>query len=97
MDMNGHINNVTYINWILETIPEHVLGSKRLLQIEIDYKNECTSGDLVHPWAEMCEVPAAFEDALPQGAGIAYLHSLSRGGEEGEKAAELVRARTLWV
>jgi len=102
MDMNGHINNVTYINWILETIPEQVLGNKRLYQIEIDYKNECTSGDLVHPRAEVCAVPEAFMErgCRVEGDGCkAFLHSLSRNEEEGERVAskELVRARTLWV
>jgi len=24
MDMNGHINNVTYLNWALETVPADV-------------------------------------------------------------------------
>ena len=102
MDMNGHINNVTYINWILETTPEQVLGNKRLYQIEIDYKNECTSGDLVHPRAEVCAVPEAFMErgCRVEGDGCkAFLHSLSRNEEEGERVAskELVRARTLWV
>lgn len=98
MDMNGHINNVTYINWILETIPEEVLADKQLYQIEIDYKNECTSGDLVHPWAEACEVPDAFVErgCRVEGDGCkAFLHSLSRSDDG--KSKELVRARTLWV
>lgn len=102
MDMNGHINNVTYINWILETIPEQVLNNKRLYQIEIDYKNECTSGDLVHPRAEACEVPEAFMErgCRVEGDGCkAFLHSLSRNEGEADSivSKELVRARTLWV
>lgn len=92
MDMNGHINNVTYINWILETIPEEVRDDKRLFQIEIDYKNECTSGDLIHPLAEECETPAVFktDDAT------AFVHSLTRSDIDA-KTTEIVRARTIWV
>ena len=99
MDMNGHINNVTYINWILETIPEESASpSRQLYQIEIDYKNECTSGDLVHPQAEACEVPGVFVERgcrVDGGGCKAYLHSLSRSDDGTSK--ELVRARTLWV
>lgn len=94
MDMNGHINNVTYINWILETIPEEVRHDKRLFQIEIDYKNECTSGDLIHPLAEECETPEVFKTMSHDGK--TFVHSLARDDKDAS-TTEIVRARTLWV
>ncbi len=94
MDMNGHINNVTYINWILETIPEEVRHDKRLFQIEIDYKNECTSGDLIHPLAEECETPEVFKTMSHDGK--IFVHSLARDDKDAS-TTEIVRARTLWV
>lgn len=97
MDLNGHINNVTYINWLLETVPSDVQSSKKLHQIEIDYKNECTSGDLIHPLAEVCETPDVFLQAAPPGHEVvSYVHSLERG-DESNTMTELVRARTMWV
>ena len=33
MDMNGHINNVTYLGWALETIPEDVANNYNLHQV----------------------------------------------------------------
>ena len=95
MDMNGHINNVTYTGWVLETVPEEVQKERQLYQIEIDYKSECRSGDLVHPLAEECETP----DVLVQnGAGadsLSFVHSLMKTDEQ-NKSSEIVRARTVW-
>lgn len=95
MDMNGHINNVTYLGWVLETVPVDVQKDCQLYQIEIDYKNECRSGDMVQPLAEASETPEAL---LNNGAGpnsLAYLHSL-RKCEGDDKLTEIVRARTTW-
>lgn len=96
MDMNGHINNVTYVNWILETIPEEVQDERQLYQIEIDYKNECTSGDLVHPLAEECDTPEVFNIESNGKYPMSFVHSLTRGDNDA-KFTELVRARTIWL
>ena len=34
MDMNGHINNVTYLGWALETVPPHIADSSTLIQVQ---------------------------------------------------------------
>ena len=51
MDMNGHVNNVTYLAWALETVPRAVFGVAHLYQVEIDFKAECKSGQLVESLA----------------------------------------------
>ena len=33
MDMNGHINNVTYLGWALETVPADVYLNYSLLEV----------------------------------------------------------------
>lgn len=33
MDMNGHINNVTYLAWALETVPAHVYDTHKLYEV----------------------------------------------------------------
>lgn len=33
MDMNGHINNVTYLGWALETVPADVYLNYSLYQV----------------------------------------------------------------
>lgn len=35
VDMNGHINNVTYIAWTLETVPREVFYNYELQQVHL--------------------------------------------------------------
>ncbi|CAL5224469.1 g7161 [Coccomyxa viridis] len=88
MDMNGHINNVTYLGWALETVPADVYLNYSLLEVEIDYKSECMAGQTVESLGSHIE-----EDT--NGTGIRrFVHLLRRCDESG--CYELVRARTTW-
>ena len=33
VDMNGHINNVTYLAWALETMPNDIYESHRVFEV----------------------------------------------------------------
>ena len=49
VDMNGHINNVTYIAWALETVPRDVYYNYELQQVPCQpqfmlYSSHCASG-----------------------------------------------------
>lgn len=52
LDMNHHVNNVKYLRWMLETIPDHVLESHQLSSIVLEYRRECGSSDIVQ---SLCE------------------------------------------
>ncbi|XP_023520826.1 palmitoyl-acyl carrier protein thioesterase, chloroplastic-like [Cucurbita pepo subsp. pepo] len=52
LDMNHHVNNVKYLRWMLETIPDHVLESHQLSSIILEYRRECASSDIVQ---SLCE------------------------------------------
>ncbi|KAI5082694.1 hypothetical protein GOP47_0003292 [Adiantum capillus-veneris] len=67
LDMNQHVNNVTYIGWILESTPLSVLDTHQLHRITLDYRRECKHGDSV-------ESLASLESCYEEG---------SRGGESG--------------
>ena len=41
LDFNHHLNNVFYLQWILETVPDELLQNAVLDQIDIIYKMEC--------------------------------------------------------
>lgn len=93
-DMNGHINNVTYLAWALETVPSEVHDGCHLYQVEIDYKAECHSGEVISSFGQRSQTPNVL---AANGAGpdaLAFLHTLKRS--EGQKETELVRARTTW-
>ncbi|KAK9820844.1 hypothetical protein WJX81_006136 [Elliptochloris bilobata] len=88
MDMNGHINNVTYLAWALETVPADVYLNYSLQQVEIDYKSECMAGQTVESLGSR-----VVQDT--NGTGILrYVHLLRRCDDSG--CHELVRARTTW-
>jgi fatty acyl-ACP thioesterase A len=94
MDMNGHINNVTYLAWALETIPPDVAHGCHLYQLEVDYKAECHAGDLVDSLAADAQLPPQFASNGAGPGALTYVHMLRRC--EGEACTELVRARTTW-
>jgi fatty acyl-ACP thioesterase A len=90
VDMNQHLNNVTYLAWCLETVPLDVYTSCQLHQVEIDYKAECAAGDTVDCFGARLTEPSAAA-ANVNGTGTQHLlHTLQRGG------SELVRCRTAW-
>ncbi|MBA0798852.1 hypothetical protein Gohar_009406 [Gossypium harknessii] len=47
LDMNHHVNNVKYVRWMLETIPDKFLESHQLSGIVLEYRRECGSSDRV--------------------------------------------------
>ncbi|KAG6403487.1 hypothetical protein SASPL_135710 [Salvia splendens] len=47
LDMNQHVNNVTYIGWVLESMPQEIIDSHELKTITLDYRRECQQDDVV--------------------------------------------------
>uniref|UniRef100_Q8S9G4 Acyl-[acyl-carrier-protein] hydrolase n=1 Tax=Iris tectorum TaxID=114617 RepID=Q8S9G4_9ASPA len=47
LDMNQHVNNVTYIGWVLESMPQEIIDTHELQTITLDYRRECQHDDLV--------------------------------------------------
>jgi len=86
MDMNGHVNNVTYIDWALESVPQEQLDSHSVAQVEIEYKNECMVGECIETIS--CLQVEAREDGL-----VEYTHVVRKEACK----TELVVARTLWA
>ncbi|GAA0186296.1 hypothetical protein Leryth_018941 [Lithospermum erythrorhizon] len=52
LDMNQHVNNVKYVRWMVETIPDKFLENHQLASIILEYRRECGSSDLVQ---SLCE------------------------------------------
>ena len=81
LDFNRHVNNVVYIHWAIEGMPEDVLRRTRPAEVEIVYKEEAFYGD---------EVAARVQ--FPEDGGCACLHQIVRKAD----GAELARLRTSW-
>jgi acyl-ACP thioesterase len=45
LDINGHVNNVRYIDWILNGLPFDYLKTHALKELEINYLSEASFGD----------------------------------------------------
>ena len=81
LDVNQHVNNVSYIAWTLESIAPDILASHKLDWLEVNFLGEAMFGDRV-----LCSC-SRMDDA--QGS---YLHRIVRE----EDGHELTRAVTRW-
>lgn len=47
IDTNHHVNNLNYINFAIEALPEDVYNNTDFSSIEIMYKKQCVLGDII--------------------------------------------------
>lgn len=107
LDMNQHVNNVTYIGWVLESTPPDVSDTHQLHRITLDYRRECKHGDAVESLAslESCDCETSNGGSAGNGVavngsarkhfamgGMEFLHLLRMVGSD----AEINRGRTVW-
>ncbi len=48
IDVNNHVNNVKYLNWIIEAVPDSVAENYKLYDLDIMYKKEVKQGSLIY-------------------------------------------------
>lgn len=105
LDMNQHVNNVTYIGWVLESMPQEIIDSHELQTITLDYRRECQHDDLVDSLTSVEPMEDAEAVSELQGSnGFAaatkgkggdmrqFLHLLRLSGD----GLEINRGRTEW-
>jgi medium-chain acyl-[acyl-carrier-protein] hydrolase len=78
IDLNQHVTNTRYIQWVLETLPAGIVEKQQLMEMDIIFKSESTLGDTV------------IATAGPADEANTYLHKLTSA----ETGKELVQART---
>ncbi|KAL3501805.1 hypothetical protein ACH5RR_036254 [Cinchona calisaya] len=64
LDMNQHVNNVKYVKWMLEAIPDKFLESHQLSGIILEYRRECGSSDVVQSLCEPFNEGGIIENGL---------------------------------
>ncbi len=47
VDTNNHINNVNYIEWVLDLIPDDLYDNRQIRTMQVSYKKECKKDTLV--------------------------------------------------
>lgn len=88
IDRNRHVNNVRYMEWIVESVPEATRQTGELADLELAFKAESVHNDVVS--ARTLLMPED-DEGLPEGVRGFY-HSLVRAND----GKELVRARSVW-
>jgi medium-chain acyl-[acyl-carrier-protein] hydrolase len=90
LDLNRHVNNVVYIQWALEAVPEDVLTRRRPVELEVSYRAEAFYGDAVlsRAGADPGHISAPAGDR----SGPVFLHQIVNA----RTGAELTRLRTRW-
>ena len=68
LDFNIHLNNVRYLQWLLETVTPYLEGHVKLRRLEISYKNECL-------WKDRVAVETSFSEQT-------YKHQLRRRSDQ---------------
>lgn len=97
LDMNQHVNNVTYIGWVLESIPQETIETHELQSITLDYRRECQQDDMVESLAslELEDVEQTNGSVLAksnESGCLQFLHFLRLAGS----GLEINRGRTEW-
>ncbi|KAJ4968985.1 hypothetical protein NE237_015686 [Protea cynaroides] len=64
LDMNQHVNNVTYIGWLLESLPQELIDTHELRKVTLDYRQECRHDHVVDSFTSM--EPMKDAEAIPE-------------------------------
>ncbi|KAK1390026.1 Acyl-[acyl-carrier-protein] hydrolase [Heracleum sosnowskyi] len=96
LDMNHHVNNVKYVGWLLEAMPDKFMDEHQLTDIILEYRRECGSSDIIQSLSEPDEDNRTSNESLSSlnGMQLKYTHILQTKGEV--RNEEIVRARTTW-
>ncbi|KAI9169063.1 hypothetical protein LWI28_006368 [Acer negundo] len=76
LDMNHHVNNVKYVRWMLENIPDQVVQSHQLSGIILEYRRECSSSSTVQSLCEP-EEDGILKDGVKQDSSLSLLNEFS--------------------
>ncbi|KAG7014515.1 Oleoyl-acyl carrier protein thioesterase 2, chloroplastic [Cucurbita argyrosperma subsp. argyrosperma] len=104
LDMNQHVNNVTYIGWVLESMPQETINSHELQTITLDYRRECQQDDLVDSLTSVEEVENGGDEAVSELNGSnGYISSDKQDSRQflhllrlSSDGLEINRGRTVW-
>jgi medium-chain acyl-[acyl-carrier-protein] hydrolase len=85
IDTNSHVNNVKYIEWAFDDIPDDLYNNHQPSEVKVVYRKQCRRGDVVQ--AEFYQdtadpLCAATIIKSPDGADLAEIYSLWTDKEE---------------
>jgi acyl-ACP thioesterase len=83
MDINGHVNNVKYLEYCFEAVPAEWIAEHRCHGVDVQFRSESFPGD---------ELVSACTMGEPDRGMTTFLHSLTRVSDD----REIVRMRSWW-
>ncbi|RZB52364.1 oleoyl-acyl carrier protein thioesterase 1, chloroplastic-like [Glycine soja] len=93
LDMNQHVNNVTYIGWVLESMPQEIIDSHELQSITLDYRRECGQHDIVDSLTSVEAIQGGAE-AVPELKGTNGSATAREDKHEHQQFLHLLRLST---
>ncbi|KAJ7564229.1 hypothetical protein O6H91_02G008400 [Diphasiastrum complanatum] len=66
IDSNRHVNNVKYIQWLLESVPQHVLVAYELTSMTLEFRKESSDQDIITSMAHPC---SSFTPSVSEASG----------------------------
>lgn len=81
LDQNNHVNNVKYIQWIIDSYPGDFCARNRVVSFEVNYLSESSLGETV-----------GIESVCLNQSPLLYHHALFIADQE----KEICRARATW-
>lgn len=82
IDFNNHVNNSVYIGWAVETVPQEIVTTHTLKQVEVNYINEISYGNRIYSGLKK-------EDGQSEPS---FVHTILGGDDK----RELTCLRTVW-
>ncbi|KAF9690048.1 hypothetical protein SADUNF_Sadunf01G0155400 [Salix dunnii] len=89
MDINQHVSNVKYIDWILESVPHSLMERYDLNAMTLEYKKECDMDSVLQSLSKM--VSEGNTDSFSANKAVEYDHLLRL-----QNGREILRGRTVW-
>ncbi|KAL1060676.1 hypothetical protein V6Z11_1Z079800 [Gossypium hirsutum] len=84
LDVNYHVNNAKYLDWILESTPDSIRDRHELWKMNFEYRKECLKDDVIQSLSRV--VPSNEKNR-----DIEVEHVLRL-----ESGHQVLRARTVW-
>jgi medium-chain acyl-[acyl-carrier-protein] hydrolase len=47
LDINNHVNNLHYLEWVVESVPEEYWAGRTVVELDLEYKKQVMYGDTV--------------------------------------------------
>ncbi|XP_024400392.1 palmitoyl-acyl carrier protein thioesterase, chloroplastic [Physcomitrium patens] len=91
LDMNQHVNNLKYINWVLDSVPVEHMEKHVLASISLEYRRECHSTDVVESLTNS-KMDIQGNDSDPS-RPCEYVHLLRKQDSSNQ---EILRGMTKW-